>query len=244
MHIPLQILFQIRLNRANQVKVFEVECACANLNSNDTFLLVKEGESDYGFAPESMAWSGRGSDAKEKEALNRFAELIGAHESIDEFDEGSESDDFWELLGGQDEYFKLPRKGEKPRTPRCFECSNATGNFTAEEILGVLHQSDLNPSNVMLLDTWTTIFIWVGNDSTESERENVQEAAKDYLTSDPAGRKCTPIVSVRQSKEPVTFTGFFAGWDDEFWDTDINDKLSFWNVKHENRQKDSSKINT
>ena len=36
----------------------------------------------------------------------------------------------------------------------------------------------------------------------------------------------TPIVTARQGKEPVTFTGFFAGWDDEFWDTDINDKLA------------------
>ena len=41
--------------------------------------------------------------------------------------------------------------------------------------MGILHQSDLNPSNVMLLDTWTTIFIWIGNDSSEDERENVQQ---------------------------------------------------------------------
>ena len=43
-------LFQIRLNRANQVKVFEVDCEAASLNSNDTFILVLEGESEYGFA--------------------------------------------------------------------------------------------------------------------------------------------------------------------------------------------------
>ena len=53
------------------------------------------------------------------------------------------------------------------------------------------------------------------------------KASKDYLVSDPAGRKGTPIITVRQGKEPVTFTGFFAGWDDEFWDTDVNDKLEF-----------------
>lgn len=34
-------------------------------------------------------------------------------------------------------------------------------------------------------------------------------------------------MSVKQGKEPITFTGFFAGWDDEFWDTDVNDKLSY-----------------
>jgi len=224
---PRNALFQIRLNRANQIKVFEVGCSAENLNSNDTFLAVKEGESSYGFSGESFAWIGRGGDGKEKAALEKFAELIGANENIEEFKEGEESDDFWDLLGGEAEYFKLPKKGEKPRAPRCFECSSATGNFKAEEIMGILHQSDLNPSNVMLLDTWTTIFIWIGNDSSEDERENVQQAAKDYLASDPAGRKGTPIITVRQGKEPVTFTGFFAGWDDEFWDTDVNDKLEF-----------------
>lgn len=224
---PRNALFQIRLNRANQVKAFEVECQASSLNSNDTFLLVKEGESDYGFAEESFAWFGRGSDDKEKAALSIFAEKIGAAGSIEEADEGSESDDFWEILGGKDEYFTLPRKSEKPRAPRCFECSCATGNFVAEEICGVLHQSDLNPSNVMILDTWNNVFIWIGLDSSDNEKEQSQQAATDYLAADPAGRKGIPIMSVKQGKEPITFTGFFAGWDDEFWDTDVNDKLSY-----------------
>ena len=63
------------------------------------------------------------------------------------------------------------------------------------------------------------------------EKEQTLEAAKQYLATDPAGRKGTvdsavqifikflgtPIVQVKQEKEPVTFTGFFAGWDEEFW---------------------------
>ena len=56
---PRNALFQIRLNRANQIKVFEVGCSAENLNSNDTFLAVKEGESSYGFSGESFAWIGR-----------------------------------------------------------------------------------------------------------------------------------------------------------------------------------------
>ena len=43
----------------------------------------------------------------------------------------------------------------------------ATGNFVAEELLGVLHQSDLNPANVMLLDAWNTVFVWIGEESSE-----------------------------------------------------------------------------
>ena len=37
----------------------------------------------------------------------------------------------------------------------------------------------------------------------------------------------TPIITVHQGKEPITFTGFFLGWDDEFWDTDVSDKLQY-----------------
>ena len=59
----------------------------------------------------------------------------------------------------------------------------------AEEICGVLHQSDLNPSNVMILDTWNNVFIWIGLDSSDNEKEQSQQAATDYLAADPAGRK-------------------------------------------------------
>ena len=105
---PRNALFHIRLNRANQVKAYEIECKASNLNSNDTFLLVKEGGSDFGFDEASIAWVGKGGDAKEMEALQKLAEKIGATE-IETIEEGSESDEFWEILGGQDEYFTLPR---------------------------------------------------------------------------------------------------------------------------------------
>ena len=37
--------------------------------------------------------------------------MVGAEGNITELEEGSESDDFWHILGGEDEYFKLPQKG-------------------------------------------------------------------------------------------------------------------------------------
>merc|ERR1712086_1097300 len=88
--------------------------------------------------------------------------------------------------GGQDDYFTLPRTQDKPRPPRAFECSEATGNFIAEEISGVIHQADLTPSNVFILDTWNNVFIWLGNESSESEQEQVQSLAKEYLETSPS----------------------------------------------------------
>ena len=101
-------LFHIRLNKANQVKAYEVEAKAANLNSNDTFLLAKAGDSPYGYDDAAWAWFGAGGSDKEKEALSRLAEKIGISD-IEELEEGGESDEFWEALGGQDDYFTLPR---------------------------------------------------------------------------------------------------------------------------------------
>ena len=79
---------------------------------------------------------------------------------------------------------------------------------------------------MFLLDVWESVFIWVGKESRDEEKEAVNELAKDYLATSPSKRKGTPIVSVFQGKEPVTFTGFFLGWDDEFWDTDAEARLT------------------
>jgi len=48
------------------------------------------------------------------------------------------------------------------RPPRLFECSDASGNFKIEEVVGDWTQSDLNPDNVMLLDAWTALYVWIG----------------------------------------------------------------------------------
>ncbi len=47
-------------------------------------------------------------------------------------------------------------------------------------------------------------------------------AAKTYIETDPSGRdKGTPVVVVKQGHEPPTFTGWFLGWDDSRWDSDL-----------------------
>lgn len=43
-------------------------------------------------------------------------------------------------------------------------------------------------------------------------------AAERYIESDPANRDPrTPIVTVKQGFEPPTFTGWFLGWEYEYW---------------------------
>lgn len=43
-------------------------------------------------------------------------------------------------------------------------------------------------------------------------------AAERYIETDPANRDPrTPIVTVKQGFEPPTFTGWFLGWEYEYW---------------------------
>jgi len=45
--------------------------------------------------------------------------------------------------------------------------------------------------------------------------------AKRYIETDPASRdKRTPVTLVKQGLEPPTFSGWFLGWDDDYWSVD------------------------
>lgn len=80
-------------------------------------------------------------------------------------------------------------------------------------------QADLAEDDVMVLDAWHSIFIWVGVNSNKQELALVEKGVGDYLRSDPKGRDLdTPILKVQQGCEPATFTGFFGVWDPSSWE--------------------------
>lgn len=85
------------------------------------------------------------------------------------------------------------------------------------EVVGFC-QDDLDEDDVMLLDTWEEIFLWIGKTSNTYERNEAVSSAKDYLKTHPAGRDlATPIIMVKQGYEPLTFTGWFSAWDPYKW---------------------------
>ena len=65
-------------------------------------------------------------------------------------------------------------------SPRLFEVSNATGNLVWEEIFD-FDQDDMDEDDVMVLDTFDTIYIWVGNGARKDEKlGTVQEISVSY----------------------------------------------------------------
>ncbi|XP_060128082.1 advillin [Zootoca vivipara] len=203
-------LFQIRGTDSSNTKAVEVPSLAASLNSNDVFLLKTQ--------TDHYLWYGKGSSGDEREMAKELATTLcnGIQEMVTE---GQEPPEFWELLGGKAPYASEKRLQEEvpDYPPRLFECSNKTGYFVAIEITDFT-QDDLSESDVMMLDTWDQIFLWIGKEANETERKEALTMAQEYLQTHPSGKETdTPILIIKQGFEPPNFTGWFLAWDPYRW---------------------------
>ncbi|KAJ8418554.1 hypothetical protein AAFF_G00000530 [Aldrovandia affinis] len=203
-------LFHIRQSSSHATRAVEVDPSATFLNSNDVFVLK---------TPDSVfTWKGVGGTDEEMDAAKHVVSSLGG--SATDVSEGEEPDDFWAALGGKEDYQTSLALKNMVVPPRLFECSNKTGRLIAVEVLGEFTQSDLTTGDIMLLDTWDQIFIWVGKDANEVEKTGSDQIAKDYVDSDPSSRSDIPIATIKQGFEPPTFTGWFQAWDPKLWETD------------------------
>lgn len=208
-------LFHIRQSSSNATRAVEVEPSASNLNTNDVFVLK---------APDAMfVWRGAGATDEEMDAAKHVVGFLGGGGS--DVSEGKEPGAFWSALGGKKDYQTSKSLRNMVKPPRLFGCSNKTGRLTVEEVPGDFTQSDLATDDVMLLDTWDQIFLWVGKEANKEERTGAPKIAKEYVDSDPSGRGGLPITTIKQGDEPPTFTGWFQAWDSKMWETDPLDRI-------------------
>jgi len=66
--------------------------------------------------------------------------------------------------------------------PRLFHASNAHGYFHVEEIPN-FGQDDLINDDIMLLDAYQTIYVWIGNQSNKFEKNGAYKTANRYIES-------------------------------------------------------------
>ncbi|XP_052333241.1 scinderin like b [Oncorhynchus keta] len=208
-------LFHIRQSSTRATRAVEVEPSASFLNSNDVFVLK---------SPDAMfVWRGVGASEEEMAAAKHVVGILGG--SASDVSEGKEPAGFWSALGGKKEYQTSKGLQNMVKPPRLFGCSNKTGCLSVEEVPGDFQQSDLATDDVMLLDTWDQIFLWIGNDANAEERSGAPKIAKDYVDSDPSGRRGLPISTIKQGAEPPTFTGWFQAWDPKMWETDPLERI-------------------
>ncbi|XP_068603826.1 villin-1 [Brachionichthys hirsutus] len=203
-------LFQVRGTSELNTKATEVLARASSLNTNDVFLL-KTDRTCY-------LWYGKGCNGDERVMGRAMSDVLSKQDKQVAM-EGQEPAEFWVALGGKAPYASDNRlqREEPPHSPRLFECSNQTGVFKMTEVDNFA-QSDLDEEDIMLLDTWEEVFLWVGNLANQYETKESWNCAKEYLQTHPAGRDAdTPVIVVKQGYEPLTFTGWFNAWDPHKW---------------------------
>ncbi|XP_074478506.1 villin-1 isoform X2 [Sebastes fasciatus] len=203
-------LFQVRGTNELNTKATEVLARASSLSTNDVFLL----KTDH----ICYLWYGKGCSGDER-VMGRAMSDVLSKQDKQVVMEGQEPAEFWVAVGGKAPYAsdKRLQKEEPPHSPRLFECSNQVGQFRMTEV-DDFAQSDLDEEDVMLLDTWEEIFLWVGNSANQYETKEAWNSTQEYLRTHPAGRDPdTPIVFVKQGYEPPTFTGWFNAWDPHKW---------------------------
>ncbi|CAD7966095.1 unnamed protein product [Amoebophrya sp. A120] len=213
-------LYHIRGLTPSECKALEITVDAKLLNSNDVLALVSATKSSY-------LWVGKGASAEEQELgkelctkllANKTASTTSSSTTTPLFEtitEGSEPDSFWELFpNGKEPYADNPVLFEAEFEPRLFQVSNASGALRVEEVYQFT-QTDLIDEDVMLLDTYNSVFVWVGDLSHPEEQKEAPKIAESYVKSAPDGRSVeeTPIVVVKQGNEPLLFTCHFVGWD-------------------------------
>lgn len=125
-------LFHVKGTTALNTAAVQVNASATSLNSQDSFLLV---------TPSTVfAWYGVGSNNAERSVATSFATLLAgkykstAGRAVVEVNEGSESEEFWEGLGGKGEYPSTAPGDIPPRDARLFQASTATGRFQVEPV--------------------------------------------------------------------------------------------------------------
>ncbi|KAK6944212.1 Gelsolin-like domain, partial [Dillenia turbinata] len=122
--------------------------------------------------------------------------------------EGSESEQFWELLGGKSEYPSQKITRDPEGDPHLFSCtfSKEIFNFT---------QDDLMTEDIFILDCHSEVFVWVGQGVDSKNKMNALNIGEKFLERDFLLEKLSreaPLYIVMEGSEPPFFTRFFT-WD-------------------------------
>lgn len=146
---------------------------CKYLNSHDSYVAYTAD------CQKCYVWHGTGAAPAEEDGCNTLvANFFKQPGSTQTFKEGSEPEEFWAALGGKSEYSQV-KEGNNAHPdfePRLFACSNSSGFFFCKEVVNFT-QEDLVNSDVMMLDCWNTIYLWIGTESNKFERNGAKKAA-------------------------------------------------------------------
>ncbi|CAG9856246.1 unnamed protein product [Phyllotreta striolata] len=225
-------LFILRGEKDDEMYLMEVDLDVASLRSKSSFVLF-----DYN-NDRAFIWHGAKSKSLKRKGVLRFTP---ESMKVVEMNEGSETEDFWNLLGeDRNLYHSLLDSNESfDHTIRMFNMCSLTGEFSASEILCPHRsehstpypfvQSDLYSASqpaLFLVDNDHELWLWQGylpeprhleedqmvSVRWQAERKAAMQTAVDYWKRKRPGER---IKAYRTSagSEPVAFTNLFPSWE-------------------------------
>ncbi|KAF4390902.1 hypothetical protein F8388_005715 [Cannabis sativa] len=177
-------LFRVQGSGPDNMQAIQVDTASSSLNSSYCFIL-HSGSTVF-------TWTGSLTTSDHHELVERQLDLIKPNIQSKPQKEGSESELFWDLLGGKSEY-------SSQKVTEIY-------NFT---------QDDLMTEDIFILDCHSDIFVWVGQQVNSKNKLQALTIGEKFLEGDFLLEKLSreaPIYIVMEGSEPPFFTRFFT-WD-------------------------------
>ncbi|KAK4725455.1 hypothetical protein R3W88_028234 [Solanum pinnatisectum] len=199
-------LFRISGTSSHNNKAVQVDVVATSLNTYECFLLQSSSS--------VFIWHGKQSTHEQQQLAAKIVEFLKPGVTVKHTKEGTESSAFWLGIGEKQDFTSNKLAPEATREPHLFSYSVNRGKFEVEEIYNFC-QDDLLTEDVMVLDTHSEIFVWVGQSTDSKEKQSAFEIGQKYvelaaslegLSSD------VPLYKVTEGNEPCFFTTFFS-WD-------------------------------
>ncbi|CAL1531341.1 unnamed protein product [Lymnaea stagnalis] len=185
------------------VKVKEIPRNPSNLDNTDVYIL------DLGLR--LIQWNGSGSNKDERFKAQKYMQGIVEERSgkpkAEVLDEGSQDQEFTSYLTEQNEEEHDFTAAD--RTVELFRLSDATGSlsFTLEKS-GVIKKSDFDTKDVFILDTKSEVFVWIGKETSESEKKKALVYAHSYLQK--TDHPLVPVSCLAEGRKVKSFEAAIA----------------------------------
>lgn len=187
-------------------KAVQVDPVPSSLNSADCFLL-QSGSSFF-------IWHGNSSSLEQQQLATRYADFLRPGVNLKHAKEGTETAAFWYALGGKQSYSSKREAQETSRDPHLYACTYEKGTLEVIEVFN-FSQDDLLTEDIMILDTHSEVFVWVGQHVDIKQKQQAFEIGQKYMEQAALLEGLLPdipLYKVTEGNEPSFFTKFFA-WD-------------------------------
>ncbi|XP_059637389.1 villin-4-like isoform X2 [Cornus florida] len=199
-------LFRVQGSGPENMQAIQVEPVASSLNSSYCYILHRSSS--------VFTWSGNLASSGDQELVERLLDLIKPDMQSKPQKEGSESELFWELLGGKSEYPSQKIGRDAENDPHLFSCTFSKGELKVTEVYNY-NQDDLMTEDIFILDCRSEIFVWVGQQVDSKDRLQSLTIGEKFLERDFLLEKLSreaPIYIVMEGSEPPFFIRFFS-WD-------------------------------